>query len=122
MDEEREHVKSSIKIIEKLKKHSRDYLEVQKKTHQILTAGDGLHYTMYMKKAPPSANTGNAPQAEHAESHRKSRPPMHATPLRASHQILPASTIAGHHHPSQFYAMEMVDAAASHMDWPRHER
>ncbi len=31
-----------------MQKRSRDYLEIQKKTHQILTAPEGLHYTMYV--------------------------------------------------------------------------
>jgi hypothetical protein len=44
-----------LKIIEQFKKRSRDYLEMQKKTQQILVSPEGLHYTMYLDHSVSAA-------------------------------------------------------------------
>ena len=46
-----------MRILEQMKHRSRDFLEVQKKTHQILAAPEGLHYLMYMNSQSAALKT-----------------------------------------------------------------
>ena len=63
LDYERNQLTQAVRVIDQYKKRSREYIDLQRKSHQILISPEALHYTMYMDHNQQS----NTEQQQHQQ-------------------------------------------------------
>jgi hypothetical protein len=47
--QEKAHLQKTLTLLDRFQRRSRDYIEVQRKSHQVLKQLDGMHYTAHMQ-------------------------------------------------------------------------